>query len=294
MLRFISLLLLLFIASCSQIPKHPSYPYATDAHMHIHHIEMDDDMEFTAQRALFAADSIGLKRAIVLSNAYSKMAYKDHARTQNAFVAKEVAKSPQHLAGACAVNPLSDWARDELKKCHQEGLKVLKLHTMASGMDLKNKSHQKVLKDILTQAEKFKYTILIHGNFPTNRRGNEAEILLEVLSQFPETRFIIGHLLGMEYEYLKKFKHPNHLIEVSVVPVWMKTQDQKKQLVSVMREIGMHKFIFGSDWPIIHPAELFKALQELPLSSSEFEGVVYKNARALDDLFAKKAQASSP
>lgn len=281
----ISLLSLFFIFSCTQLPKHQSFSYATDAHMHIQYIDVQDDMEFNANRALFAADSIGLKRAIVLSNAYSKMAYKDHARTQNSFVAKEVAKNPQQLAGACAVNPMSDWAKDELKRCHQDGLRVLKLHTMASGMDLKNKSHQKVLKDILTQAEKFKYTILIHGNFPKNKRGNEAEILLDVLAQFPQTRFIIGHLLGMEYEHLKDFKHPNFLVEVSAIPIWTKTPEQKKNLISVMRAVGMQKFIFGSDWPVIHPAEMLKALQELTLSSSELEGIIFKNAQALDDLF---------
>lgn len=251
-------------------------------------MDVEDDMEFNANRALFAADSIGLKRAIVLSNAYSKMSYKDYARTQNSFVAKEVAKNRAQLAGACAVNPLSDWARDEIIKCHQDGLRVLKLHTMASGMDLKNKSHQKILKDLLTHAEKLQYTVLVHGNFPNAKRGNEAEILLQILSQFPQTRFIIGHLLGMEYEHLKNFKHPKFLVEVSVVPVWMKTPEQKKNLVSVMRQVGMEKFVFGSDWPVIHPAEMLKAIQELPLSGSEAEGIVYKNARALDDLFITK------
>lgn len=280
-------LTLLILVSCSQMPIQQNELSATDAHMHIMHWEAEDDMEFHATRALFAADSIGLNRAIVLSNAYNKMSYKDHARTQNAFVAKEVAKNKKRLAGACAINPLSDWAKDEMKQCHQEGLRVLKLHTMASGMDLKTKEHQKILKDTLTLAQQYNYTVLIHGNFPKAKRGNEAEILLKQLQEFPKTRFIIGHLMGMEYETLKTFKHPNFLVEISVVPIWVKTPEQKENLVKVMRLVGMEKFIFGSDWPVIHPAETLKALQALPLTTGEKTGIVYTNARALDDLFAK-------
>lgn len=283
------ILLLSMIVSCSHLSHQKDYPFATDAHMHIHQMDTEDDVESTGDRALFAADSIGVKRAIVISTAFSKMSYKDYARTQNAFVARQVAANPSRLAGACAVNPLSDWARTELKKCHQEGLKVLKIHTIASGLELKYRSHQQILKEILTQAAKFNFTVIIHGNFPRKKHGNDAARLLALLTQFPQIRFIIGHMLGMEFELLKDFNHPNFLVDVSGVPIWMKKMEQKKNLVSFMRSMGIHKFIFGSDWPVYHPAEMLKAMQELPLSDSEYEAVVYRNAQALNDLFLTKS-----
>lgn len=278
----------LFIAaSCAQIPEAPvAKSHSTDTHMHIHPTENNnEDMEFTGSRALFAANSVGIQRVIVLSNSYSKMAYRDYARTQNAFVARETKKNPSKIAGACAVNPLMDWAQEEMRRCKQDGLKILKLHTMASGMNLHRNADLIEFKKILGLASELHFTVLIHGNFPKNTRGNEAEILIKTLDDYPKIRFIIGHLMGREFEVLKNFKHPNFLVEVSVVPIWMKEPADQKRLVDLMREVGLKKFIFGSDWPVFHPAELLHSLQALPLSSSELDDLIYNNAKALDDLF---------
>lgn len=274
------------LASCAQLKPVPlNNVHSTDTHMHIHPSAEQDDMEFTGERALLATNSIGIQRVIVLSNSYSKMAYKDYARTQNSFVAREAKKNPTKIAGACAVNPLMDWALEEMRRCKHDGLKVLKLHTMASGMDLKKSSDLTELKKVLHLAQELKYTVLIHGNFPKQARGNEAEVLLKTLEEFPKIRFIIGHLMGREFELLKNFTHPNFLVEVSVVPVWTKEKTDQEKLVKTMREVGFKKFVFGSDWPVLHPAEILHALHNLPLKNSELEDVVYHNAQALDDLF---------
>lgn len=285
-MKLYSIIILILLASCAQIPKAPvAKIHSTDTHMHIYPPTENDDMQFTGARAVLAANSIGIQRVIVLSNSYTKMAYRDYARTQNAYVAKEAKKDPTKIAGACAVNPLMDWAQDEMRRCKQDGLKVLKLHTMASGMDLHRHADLVEFKKILALASELQYTVLIHGNFPKANRGNEAEILLKTLDDFPKIRFIIGHLMGREYEVLKNFKHPNFLVEISAVPIWTKEPADQKKLVDLMRAVGMKKFVFGSDWPVFHPAETLHALQALPLSTSELDDLVYNNAQALDDLF---------
>ena len=280
-------LVLLLLSACAPIQKAPvAKNHSTHAHMHIHPSEnADEDMQFTGSRALFAANSIGIQRVIVLSNSYSKMAYRDYARTQNSFVAREAKKDPTKIAGACAVNPLMDWAVEEMRRCKQDGLKILKLHTMASGMDLHRHADVVELKKVLALASELQYTVLIHGHFPKSNRGNEAEILLKTLADFPKIRFIVGHLMGREFEVLKNFKHPNFLVEISAAPILIKEPADQKKLVDVMRAVGMKKFVFGSDWPVFHPAETLHALQALPLSNSELDNLVYNNAQALDDLF---------
>ena len=287
-MKLYCLVICLFIlASCAQIPKAPvAKVHSTDTDMHIHPSEnSDEDMQFTGSRAVLAANSVGIQRVIVLSNSYSKMAYRDYARTQNAFVAKEAKKNPTKIAGACAVNPLMDWAQEEMRRCKQDGLKVLKLHTMASGMDLHRHADLVELKKILSLASELQYTVLIHGAFPKKTRGNESDILLKTLSDFPKIRFILGHMMGKEFEVLKNFKHPNFLVEVSAVPIFLNEPADQKKLVAIMKEVGMKKFVFGSDWPVYHPAETLHALQALPLSTSELDDLVYNNAKALDDLF---------
>lgn len=283
MSRFLIVLCLL-VSACAQFPSGPK-KHSTDAHMHVSQNPTDDDLQLDAERALFAADSVDVERAIIISNAYSKMAYEDFARRQNSFIAQEVKKHPTRLAGACAVNPLADWAREEMRRCRCEGFKVLKLHTMASGMDLRNEAHYRELKRTLTLAKELEYTVLIHGNFPQARRGNEAELLIQMVNEFSQIRFILGHLMGKEFQVLKNLKNKKALIEVSATPIWMKTSQDREALAKVMRDVGLERFIFGSDWPVIHPAETLKALKQLPLRTGELNQILYENAQSLDDLF---------
>lgn len=284
-LIFISLAL----SGCTSVKRNQSedHPAGTDFHMHVHSPPKDyeDDMQFNGQRAIFAADSISLKRALILSNSYSRGVSEDHAKTENSFIASEVAKNPAQLAGACAVNPQKNWAWKEIKRCSSLGIKVLKLHFMASGLDLRKESDYETAKAALKNAELYNFTIIVHANYPRNSRPGEIEKLKQLIEEFPNTRWIIGHLFGREFEALEGLKHPNYFVEISVVPIWIKTEVQRKNLVKVMRSVGIEHFIFGSDWPVIHPAETLKAFDALPLNKSEREAVLFENAKKLNDLF---------
>ncbi len=281
------ILLLLLLASCTLITRPEIHPFATDAHMHIH-TPGEDDLQFTGERALFAALTAEQRRAIVLSSGYQPHMTAMNARKENAFVATEVKKLPTRLAGACAVNPMKEWAVVEMQKCSDDGLRVLKLHTMASGLKLREPADLTRLQSILIEAERLQMTVLIHGNFPEASRGDEGLQLLRELEKFPRTRFILGHLWGREFRWLESFKHPNFLVEVSVAPVWMKLPESREHLVKTMRKVGMKKFIFGSDWPVFHPSEMVMALKALPLKEDEYKAIMFTNARALDDLFLKE------
>ncbi len=281
------LLILILLASCTLITRPEIHPSATDAHMHIH-TPGEDDLQFTGERALFAALTAEQRRAIVLSSGYQAQMSAENARKENAFVAAEVKKLPTRLAGACAVNPMKEWALTELQKCSDDGLRILKLHTMASGLKLRDETHKLKLTEILSAAERLQMTVLIHGNFPEASRGDEGLQLLSELEKFPRIRFILGHLWGREFKWLEGFKHPNFVVEVSATPIWMKLPESREQLVKTMRKVGMKKFVFGSDWPVFHPSEMVMALKALPLKDDEYKAIMFENARALDDLFLKE------
>jgi uncharacterized protein len=282
-----NIILLLFLASCTLITRPEIHPSATDAHMHVH-TPGEDDLQFTGERALFAGLTAEQRRAIVISAGYQPGMDTQGARRENAFVAAEVAKHPTRLAGACAVNPLKDWAVSELQLCRDGGLRVLKLHTMASGMKLREETHLLKLRAMLVEANRLQMTVLIHGNFPQASRGEEGLELLRELEKFPKVRFILGHLWGREFKWLEGFKHPNFLVEVSATPIWLKEPKIREQLVQTMRQVGMEKFVFGSDWPVFHPSEMVMALKALPLKEGEYKQVMFENAQALDDLFLRE------
>lgn len=282
-----NIFLLLLLASCTLITRPEIHPSATDAHMHIM-VPGEDDVQYTGERALFAALTAEQRRAIVISRSYQPTMDATSARRENAYVASEVKKHPTRLAGACAVNPLKDWALAELKMCREDGLRVLKLHTVWSGIKLYEASHKNKLRDILDEANRLKMTILIHGNFPQASRGEEGKEMLRELERYPQMRMILAHLWGREFKWLEGFKHPNFLVEISATPIWLKDPKDREKLVSTMREVGIKKFIFGSDWPVFHPSEMMMAFKALPLNEGEYKQVMFENARALDDLFLKE------
>jgi predicted TIM-barrel fold metal-dependent hydrolase len=183
------------------------------------------------------------------------------------------------------VNPVKEWSSREIERCASLGLKVLKLHFMASGLDLRKKEDYARARAAVEAASRAKLTIIVHANYPRSKRGDEIEKLKELIEEFPEVRWIIGHLFGAEFRGLEDLKHPRFLVEISVAPLWMNTPEKRAALVNTIRKVGIRHFVFGSDWPVIHPAETLKALRALPLSEEELAAILYRNAEQLDDLF---------
>lgn len=273
--------LFLFLISCSTVTKKTG----TDFHMHVHTPDGQDDVQFTGDRALVAIDSIDFKRAVIISNAYSANVTEFQTIKENNFVISEAAKFESQLAPACAVNPLKVWAYVEAERCAGKGVKLLKLHLMASGLDLKKNNHYQDVMSFLHSLRKFNFTFLIHANYPKASRGDELGRLVQLINAFPENRWIIGHAFGREFEDLSLINHQNFFVEISIAPFWTKTEEDRARFVKTMREVGMDKFIFGSDWPVLHPAEMKKAFEKLPLTDAEKEKVLYGNASKLGDLF---------
>ena len=280
----------LFSFSCSSPTTLPTRTLdkskATDFHMHIHSPpKVHDDLEFNAGRALLAADSVGISRALLLSNAYSVGSTKAYTVKENDFIISQAAKLKGKASAACAVNPKKIWWRDELKRCASLNVKVLKLHFMASGMDLRKMTDFELASKVLQEAEHNHLTIIIHANYPKTYRSGEIEKIKELIERFKNVRWIIGHAFGREIELLKNLNHPNYFVELSVVPIWAKTESDKIKLAENIRSIGVSKFVFGSDWPVIHPAEEMKAFEALPLTAEEKNEILYDNPLKLDDLF---------
>jgi predicted TIM-barrel fold metal-dependent hydrolase len=281
-MKLILSFLLIVITSCSSIIQPVSKDFATDVHVHIQANIPNEDVKFDAARALIAIESVDLRRALVLSNSYNPFTTKESAREKNEFVAAAMKKHPGVLSGACAVNPIRDWAIDEIKNCHKDGLRVLKLHTVASGMDLTKPEDQSTLRLIMAELKKHKMTLLVHGSF---MNAYEAKCLLKTLMEYPDVRVIIGHGLGKDYDKLLDFNHPRFLVDVSGICIWTKTPAERRDYVAVMKKVGLEKYVFGSDWPVFHPAEIMSAVRKLPLTTTEADQIIFGNGKLLNDLF---------
>jgi predicted TIM-barrel fold metal-dependent hydrolase len=164
----------------------------------------------TAADLIEQLDAAGIKRAVVLSTAYifeqpSRNA--DHAeeklRRDNDWTSKQVAQFPDRLIGFCGLNPLKDYALDELARCAADPnlRKGLKLHFGNSVVDFHDPEHIAQVRRVFRAANDHRMAIVAHvrasvtAKLPWGR--DEALIFLnELLPAAPDVVVQIAHLAG--------------------------------------------------------------------------------------------------
>jgi len=251
-------------------------------------------------------------KAIVLSDAYSVSWLADFGlisdeyeavKEANDYVSVQCAVYSDRLIPYGSVNPLKDYALDEIKRCHEElKLKGLKMHFANSGVDLKNPEHFNKIKKIFAYASKNKIPLLVHQRNGVEPYGSEdAKKLVGLMAQYPELRIQLAHLGGWggfdnaSYEYLQtlvqKLKaHPeikNFYLDVSGVvmtdkanPVLVEgmpipTADDYQKAAALIRDFGLDKIVFGSDTPLYNSTDDYiKAFSEnFPLTKKEMKKI---------------------
>src|SRR6478736_4692763 len=158
----------------------PPVPLA-DYHQHLFSPELGALMTTTAPVAAVkpraAADLIGqldaagIKRAVVLSTAYifdqpSRNA--DHAaeklKRDNDWTSTQVAQFPDRLIGFCGLNPLKDYALEELARCAADPnlRRGIKLHFGNSVVDYHNPEHIAHVRRVIQAANDRRMAIVVH------------------------------------------------------------------------------------------------------------------------------------
>jgi predicted TIM-barrel fold metal-dependent hydrolase len=125
----------------------------------------------TAADLIGQLDAAGIKRAAVLSTAYifeqpSRNA--DHAeeklKRDNDWTSKQVAQFTDRLVGFCGLNPLKDYALDELARCAADPnlRRGLKLHFGNSVVDYHNPEHITQVRRVFRAANDRRMAIVAH------------------------------------------------------------------------------------------------------------------------------------
>jgi predicted TIM-barrel fold metal-dependent hydrolase len=116
-------------------------------------------------------DAAGIRRAVVLSAGYifaspSRNVEDAYAkvRAENDWVGAQVALYPQRLRAFCGLNPLSDYALDELARCAKDpNLRHgLKLHFGNSDVQLENPEHAAQVRRVFQAAGERGMAIVVH------------------------------------------------------------------------------------------------------------------------------------
>lgn len=117
-------------------------------------------------------DEAQIDRAVILSSAYFFEspflggAYPEGAamlRAENDWTAREVARHPKRLVGFCGVNPLTEQALAEIRRCKDDlGMVGIKLHFANSQVELQNPKHLSQMKAFFAEANRLRMPIAAH------------------------------------------------------------------------------------------------------------------------------------
>ena len=259
----------------------------------------------TARDLIALLDAAGIRRAVVLSQAYSfgspnrtPPVQNERARVieENDWTSHEVARFPDRLVGFCGVNPLRDYALDEIARCANDPhLRTgLKLHFANSDVDVENLQHVERLRAIFHAANEHRMAIVVHVRSTLSRQrpygaAQARAFLNDVLPASPDIVVQIAHLAGAGGyddptvdEALGVFvdaiaAHDPRMarlyFEVSGVAGVGEWRAKAERIATRIRQLGIARVVYGSDsavGPGRTPAEAWASFRELPLSQEEF------------------------
>ena len=248
-------------------------------------------------------DAAGIRRAAVLSVAYQfgnpnrapvENEY-EKVKAENDWTSSQVARFPDRLRGFCGVNPLKDYALDEIARCARDPqLRFgVKMHFGNSDVDLDNPQHIAALRRVFAAANERRMAIAIHMRSSVTRQRpygtrEAAAFLNDVLPAAPDVTVQIAHLTGSGTyddpttdQALSVFvdaiakrdpRMARVIFDVSGIAGYGKWTENVNRIVSRLRQIGMERLFYGSDSANaggLSPKDAWAAFRALPLTDAE-------------------------
>ncbi len=260
----------------------------------------------SARDVIALLDSAGIRRALVLSVAYTwgkasrtpiENEY-EHVKAENDWTAAQAAQYPDRLRAFCSFNPLKPYALEELARCSRDPIlqRGLKLHFGNSDVDLDNLENVAQVRKVFAAANGYRMAIVVHMRTSIDNRrrygADEAGVFLnELLPAAPDVPVQIAHLagaggyqaavdsaLGVLVDAIEKQDRrvKNVWFDVTAVVGSGMLSAELQQIAARIRQIGVERVLYGSDAaasPATYPKAGWAAFRRLPLTEAEFGAI---------------------
>jgi len=258
----------------------------------------------TANDLIRLLDAAGIRRAVILSTAYiwsqprRKVANDyEKVKADNDWTAGQVALYPNRLVGFCSVNPVREYALEELARCSKNPhFRGLKLHFGNSVVDYHNPQHVEQVRRVFAAANGNGMPIVVHMRATISDKlpygADEARIFLnEMLPAAPDVPVQIAHLTGsggyddpLVDQALLVFidaianndpRTKRLWFDVATVATSDMTPAQATLIATRIRQVGIKRVLYGTDAPVPgnSPREGWANFRKLPLSNAEFRTI---------------------
>ena len=259
----------------------------------------------TAVDLIEQLNAAGIRRAAVLSAAYifEQPSRKvdgaaEKLRRENEWTSREVAQFPDRLVGFCGLNPLKEYALEELARCAADPnlRRGLKLHFGNSVVEYHNPTHIDHVRRVFRAANDHRMAIVVHMRASTtqNLPYGRAEALIflnELMPAAPDVPVQVAHLAGGgppgeegAQQALEVFAEAvtsrdprTRLLYFDATVLGAPPAPETAQRWSAaIRRIGLQRVLFGSDATLANatPRDAWAALrQALPLTADDFQTI---------------------
>lgn len=265
----------------------------------------------TARDLVTLLDSAGIRKAAVLSVAYlygspARTVENEYAkvRAENDWTAEQAAQYPDRLTALCGVNPLEDYALEELARCAKDPRlnAGVKLHFGNSDVQLENPAHAEQMRRFFKAANDYGMAIVVHMRASISKKrpygAAQARVFLEqLLPAAPDVPVQVAHLASSGPGYDDPLGHEaiavlaqavaedeprtrRLLFDVASNVARDSSAADEALIVKLIRQIGPDRILYGSDAPVRdnpRPREGWALFRRLPLTDDEFERIA-KNA----------------
>lgn len=260
----------------------------------------------SGEDAVRALDEAGIDKGVILSLAYfygapelagSKFDNADYVRAENAYVAEQAGRFPDRLVGFFSVNPLADYAIDEVSYWADRGeLTGLKLHLANADFDFANPNHMQRLRTIIGIMNDHQLPVVLHlRNLDPDYGYEDAALFInEIAKHAPAVTFQLAHMAGwggfdpntdgavqafLDAIEQRVLDRSRIWFDIAAVVEPQMSRASLALLERRMREIGFDRLLFASDWDEVDQATYTALLREkLELSDTEWSKLMSNEA----------------
>lgn len=198
----------------------------------------------------------------------------------NNFIAESVREHPKELIGFGAMHPDYPNISAEIERIISLGLRGIKLHGDFQGFALDDERAFPIY-----EAAEGRLPILFH-NGDTRSDFTSPERLLNVVKRFPRLTIIGAHMAGWSMWEKSTMLFHEYLEENPESPIFADCSSSlyamsPEQAAELIREFGVHRVLWGTDYPMWDAKEELARFARLPLTDSEKEMVLGGNALRL-------------
>jgi predicted TIM-barrel fold metal-dependent hydrolase len=209
----------------------------------------------------------------------------ENVKRENTYVAHEGKRLGGRVRTFCSVDGRKEYAVDEILRCRKT-LKMdgIKLHFNACSISLRSTSHLTRIREIFRLAAHERMPLLLHFENGSGRFGQlDIDVLIDsVLTGVSPMVLILAHMgtsggfTPMTERIVRSLSSAarprDHSVyfDISAVVLSDTTEgvlptssEEAARAASLMREIGISSFLFGTDYPLINSRKYRADLQRM-------------------------------